>query len=270
MANFFWNNTTGNWQTAADWTSGQVPGPTDTAIIGQGAVSGFVLATGASPVSVGSITVDSGSLQATSFLEAETVTVSGGTVEVTPGNTLTVSGLVLNGSDALVRIDLSGILSGGSVTISSGEFELGGSLTAATSIAVSSGGNYQIDPGATGDGAAISGGGRQFVYGNESSATLFSGGSQIVEFRGYGERNADRERCFSCCFWLRRRIRRRRQADSPLTLAVQRSAHRCQASTSSLQGLTRSLRVARPSAPWLATMAAGRFRRHSHQQRCRQ
>ncbi len=62
VVNSVWNNASGTWQTAADWSTGVVPGPTATAVIGINASGGadgttapFVVTTGSSPVDVNSL-----------------------------------------------------------------------------------------------------------------------------------------------------------------------------------------------------------------------
>src|SRR5579862_8567850 len=92
MATRYWNNTTNFWQTASGWTQGILPGPGDTAIVGQGATSGFTVVAYASPVSVGSVILDGGILGIEDSFSAATFIASSGSLVIASGGALTVSG----------------------------------------------------------------------------------------------------------------------------------------------------------------------------------
>lgn len=104
-------NSGGVWQTAGAWSNG-VPGSLDPAFIGLGASSPFTLTTGNVPVSVGALqlTANSADLQITSNTTAGPFAsrLYAGTLEVTSGNTLTVS--QLNMSGGLVQVDPAAML----------------------------------------------------------------------------------------------------------------------------------------------------------------
>ena len=134
-------------------------------------------AIGATIVTGGTVTVSSGGIF--EFTSGTT-----GMPIVLPGATLEIgSGYVFSGTvDSGVKVE---VLSGGAdvgVTVNSGgrETVLAGGTTSNTTVL--RGGTEIVSSGGTDDGAQISGG-RQFVYGLASGATIFSG-SQIVEAGG--------------------------------------------------------------------------------------
>jgi T5SS/PEP-CTERM-associated repeat protein len=125
VVNSVWNDGPGVWQTAADWSTGVVPGSTATAVIGDNltadataTISPFVLTTGSSPVAVNSLTEinSSATLQITSDTTVGTSTNEygisqiAGTIEVTGGNTLTSTYLQQLLPTADLQIDPGGTL----------------------------------------------------------------------------------------------------------------------------------------------------------------
>src|SRR5213078_3232147 len=99
MATKTWIDGTGNWNTAADWNTGTVPGPGDDAVIPFGSVS---LTT---PVTVGSISLTTSSATLGIADPGGTDTVTGdfsnsGTFDIdfgaSSGSTLTIGGTLTN------------------------------------------------------------------------------------------------------------------------------------------------------------------------------
>jgi fibronectin-binding autotransporter adhesin len=111
VQNHIYDNTGGTWQTGSTWSNG-VPGPADTAIIGDGASSPFILTTGSTAVSVGQLSLvsDDATLQITSDTTAGpySITQFAGSLEVTSGQTLTAPGLRMSGGT--VQVDPTGLL----------------------------------------------------------------------------------------------------------------------------------------------------------------
>ncbi len=119
-----WNNNTGVWQNAADWSAGVVPGPTATAVIGlapgaaSGTISPFVLTTGTVAVAVNSLTEanNNATLQITSATTVGTsvnlygVQQVAGEIEVTDGNTPTSTFLRQLSPGADLMVDAGGVL----------------------------------------------------------------------------------------------------------------------------------------------------------------
>jgi T5SS/PEP-CTERM-associated repeat protein len=126
VVNSVWNNASGVWQTAADWSTGVVPGSTATAVIGENpilsgattAISPFVLTTGSSPVAVNSLTEinNNATLEITSDTTVGTSTNEygisqiAGEIEITGGNTLTAPFLQQLSATADLQIEPGGTL----------------------------------------------------------------------------------------------------------------------------------------------------------------
>src|ERR1019366_5312525 len=104
-----WNGVSAPWQSAGNWSGGNVPGPQDTPLIGHGATAPFVITTGLSPVTVGGFVLDS-QLAQMRIISNTTATPNpigdiAGTLEVTGGVTLTASALRMFSNQATVNVD---------------------------------------------------------------------------------------------------------------------------------------------------------------------
>lgn len=125
VQNDVYRNTSGTWQTAANWSGGLVPGASDTTVIGAGAQTQFALTTGGSPVSTGALIVASNRalLQITSNTTVGPygITQFGGTIDVTAGNTLAAAALRMLGGT--VAVDPGGVfnVTGHTVTTTIGD-----------------------------------------------------------------------------------------------------------------------------------------------------
>ncbi len=119
-----WNNSAGVRQNAADWSTGVVPGPTATAVIGfaksgaTGTISPFVLTTGTAAVAVNSLIEanNNATLQITSATAVGTsvnqygIQQVAGEIEATGGNTLTSTFLRQLSPSTDLQIDVGGVL----------------------------------------------------------------------------------------------------------------------------------------------------------------
>ena len=137
-----WNDTTGNWTTASDWSTGALPGSTNEAVLG-GSTTYTVTLTGTqAPFSVslndaGATLNDQGVLELASsltvtagtFALTSTGTVQGGTIE--PGSGMTFGGGTLKNVTFEGTINLTP--AGSSVIIAGGSYlSSGGSVVALT------------------------------------------------------------------------------------------------------------------------------------------
>jgi T5SS/PEP-CTERM-associated repeat protein len=125
LVNSVWNNVSGTWQTAADWSTGVAPGPLASAFIGINAAGGadgttapFVVTTGATAVDVNSLTEVNAN--ATLRITSNTTVGAGtnlyglqqiaGEIEISGGNTLTVTDLKQDSPAANLQIGPGGVL----------------------------------------------------------------------------------------------------------------------------------------------------------------
>jgi hypothetical protein len=119
-----WNNSSGTWQTASDWSSGVVPGSGNRAVIGvnptgaaTGTISPFVITTGSAAVAANSLVEanNNATLQITSATTVGTSTNEygiqqiAGEIEVTGGNTLTATFLRQLSPGADLQVDAGGV-----------------------------------------------------------------------------------------------------------------------------------------------------------------
>ena len=125
VVNSVWNNTSGVWQTALDWSTGGVPGANDTAVIGvnptgsaTGTIDPSVLTTGTTAVVVGAL-IEANNNATLQITSATTVGIGGnnygisqiaGEIEVTAGNTLTTTVLKQLSPGADLQIDAGAVL----------------------------------------------------------------------------------------------------------------------------------------------------------------
>ena len=113
-ANSVWNNSSGSWTTAADWSTSAVPGVNDTVVIGTGNTDSFVVITGSAPQTISSLMLGdpNATLQVTGALTVQPQPIEdlAGTLEVTGTGTLTASGLLLDSSGAALLLDPGAIV----------------------------------------------------------------------------------------------------------------------------------------------------------------
>src|SRR5262249_23921703 len=118
-----WNNTSGTWQTAANWSTGSAPGTVTATEIGLTATNAFTITTGSTPLTTNGFGLgDPNALvQITSntSLEVATggastvpsgITEYGGTVEVTGGNTLTALSVTQRSPSTELLLDPGSLL----------------------------------------------------------------------------------------------------------------------------------------------------------------
>jgi T5SS/PEP-CTERM-associated repeat protein len=125
LVNSVWNNTSGTWQTAADWSTGVAPGALASAFIGDnvtggadGTIAPFTITTGTTGVDVNSLSEVN--QNATLQITSDTAVGAGanlyglqqvaGKIEITGGNTLTVSDLKQDSPATDLQIDAGGVL----------------------------------------------------------------------------------------------------------------------------------------------------------------
>jgi hypothetical protein len=185
-----WNNASGTWQTAADWSTGAVAGANDTAVIGinptgvaTGTIPPFVVTTGSAPVDAGSLIEANGN--ATLDISSNTTVGIGvnsygvqqiaGTIEVTGGNTLTTPFLRQDSAGADLLVDAGGVLA--IIGHSDLGFANNGTLTSTTVV------NGTIFP--TGDTIGLFVQGTATVDGGAIDAGLVLSGSSVASTGGF-------------------------------------------------------------------------------------
>src|SRR5271155_4503898 len=166
MASIFWTlGASGNWNVAADWSTGTVPGINDDAVLG---VTGFAIVENytvsvTTSIDVDSITIsDSGAVLSIANPGAVSVATdvsNAGKVALQNGGSLAVSDDFSNVAGGLIDVDASGA-GGSSLNIvgtltNSGAINVGGtSLTAPSALLTTGGGfdnsgNVSVDGGGT-------------------------------------------------------------------------------------------------------------------------
>jgi T5SS/PEP-CTERM-associated repeat protein len=174
VTNDVYANASGTWQTAANWSNGQ-PGTLDTAFIGLGTKTPFILTTGSTPVSVGQITMasDRATLQITSntTVGPNPLIEFGGTLQVTSGNTLSAADLLMPGGNLVIDPTAVFAIAG---HVATGIGSVGGTLTISngnTLALIDSGGTVLVNGGTINAAPSVSGGGGRIDIGVDGSGT---------------------------------------------------------------------------------------------------
>ena len=145
IQNDVYRNTSGTWQTGANWSGGLVPGASDTTVIGAGAQTPFTLTTGGSPVSTGALIVASNrtllQIASNTTVGPYGITQFGGTIDVTAGNTLAAAALRMAGGT--VAVDPAGVFNVTGHTVTTTIGDNGGTLA----ISNTSTGGVEMDSG---------------------------------------------------------------------------------------------------------------------------
>ncbi|HVC62472.1 MAG TPA: Hint domain-containing protein [Acetobacteraceae bacterium] len=161
-------NSSGTWQAGSLWSNG-TPGTLDTAIIGIGASNPFTVSTGASAVAAGAVVLAQDALlriTSDTTISPYAIRQYGGSLEVTSGNTLTGSQLLVDGGsttiDATALLDLTGHPNYGTTGANDGTISASNSGTQALQV---ESGSLLVDGGTLDAGTGHSGGdgGRIFI-----------------------------------------------------------------------------------------------------------
>ena len=158
----------GNWATAADWSTGTVPGSGDTAIIG-------TLNPGAQ------VTYNTGTSTVEALQDSGLLTITGGTLTVTGSTTVTGTTLTLDGG-TLAGTTLS-TASGGVIETASGSTSTLDAATLGGNVTVTSGSTLDVADGLTfqsGSTITVDAGGTLNYVDGTSNTQIISGSGSIV------------------------------------------------------------------------------------------